>query len=360
MGKDESSFSTNAVIEVSLSAVEHNLGIIKNRLPAEQLIMGVVKANAYGHGDTAVAGFLQDRVDWFAVNSVQEGIRLREHGIKNSILVFGVPEPDFKDAFPNYNLTATVSDLSHFDLLGRGTEYHLNLDTGMGRLGILPGELSEAVDKITAHSEIRCTGLYSHFATADEPGSDLVHTQLKIFRHLQEKISQKKLIHIANSGGIFFYPESGFDMVRAGISLYGYAPGKTQIEELRPALKFSTHLVQVKRLDRGETVSYGARWQADKPTNIGIIPVGYEDGISRNLTGQLNVEIEGEFYPVVGTITMNYCMVDLGADDFNTGTKVYLLNGDSLNAKKWADNLNTISYEILTGLSGSVQRIYSR
>lgn len=358
MGKSNPSVNKNAVLEISLSAIEHNLNVVKDKLPAGHPVMAVVKANAYGHGDKAVAGFLEGKVDWFAVNSIQEGIRLREHGIKSPILIFGVPETDCSDSYGNYNLTATVSDLSHFDLLENDTDYHLNIDTGMGRLGINSNEIEKVIDQIVAYPQLNCKGIYSHFATADAPGSEQVYKQLEQFKVLQKKISGEKLFHIANTGGVFFYPKTSFDMVRTGIALYGYSPGQTSIKKLQPALKFQTHFVQVKTLKEGDTVSYGARWKAKKTTNIGVIPVGYEDGIRRDLTGQLKVQIEGKLYPIVGTITMNYCMVNLGSDHFDEKTKVYLLDGKTLDAQNWASTLNTIPYEVLTSLPRSLPRVY--
>ncbi|MDZ7715717.1 MAG: alanine racemase [Balneolaceae bacterium] len=354
----DKSISHNAEITVSFSALEENLKVIRSHLGNDTKIMAVVKANAYGHGAIEVARFLADKVEWFAVNTVEEGIQLRESGIQNPILVFGVPEENHVNGYVRYNLTATISDLSHFDLLKDGANYHLNIDTGMGRLGILPSEIARSLQMVEKYDMINLTGLYTHFATADGPGSAKVEKQYQMFDELKQQFSDDILVHAANTGGIFFYPNTHFDMVRSGIGIYGYSPGETVVDGLVPVLRLRSKLVQVKTLGKGESVSYGATWTALKETNIGVIPIGYEDGIRRNLSGNLEVKIAGNKYPVIGTITMNYCMVDLGKDDYRIDTPVEILDAKALTAKKWAACLGTIPYEILTGLSEKIYRRY--
>lgn len=347
----------NAVITVSLPAIKHNLNLIKNHLPERHSIMAVVKADAYGHGAGRVARFLDEKVAMFAVNSVDEGIDLRNHGVESPILVFGVPEKPHLKLYSDSILTATISSVKHLEMLPSDIPCHLNIDTGMGRLGITPDELPQMLEKVQSYG-IRCTGAYSHFATADQPDSFYAKKQFRLFRRLTKQLPEHWTIHMANSGGILFYPQATFDMVRTGIALYGYPPGKTAVEGLKPALKFQTRLVHINRISKGHSVSYGAGWSAPKHTNIGIIPVGYQDGIPRNLTGNLEVKIEGHHFPVVGTITMNYCMVDLGDCTFEPGTLVELFDGYRLTAKTWADHLQTIPYEILTGISSKIPRKY--
>ena len=348
----------NALITVSYSALANNVRILREHLSGKQQMMAVVKANAYGHGDIKVADFLADKVEWFAVNTAEEGIRLRESGIKNPVLVFGPPEQQYVKSYIEYGLTATVSDVSHFELLLEGTNYHLNIDTGMGRLGILPEEVSEAIQKIEGSSHLNLSGLYTHFATADDPGSEMLKQQCQIFSELRPQFADDILVHAANTGGILFYPNTHFDMVRSGIGIYGYTPGETSVKGLVPALRLKSKIVQVKKLEKGQTVSYGATWTASKKTNIAIIPIGYEDGIRRNLSGSLEVKIAGKLYPVVGTITMNFCMINLGSDRYDTNTPAELLGAENLTAKNWADHLGTIPYEILTSLSKNIPRKY--
>lgn len=348
----------NVLITVSYSALENNVRIIREHLSANQQVMAVVKANAYGHGDIEVARFLADKVEWYAVNTVEEGIKLREAGISTPVLVLGVPEEIYAKDYAKYNLTSTISDLSHFELLYQGTDYHVNIDTGMGRLGILPSEISEVLQKVEKYNELNITGVYTHFATADDPGSLKVEEQLQVFEEVKEKLPDNIQYHAANSGGAFFYPGTHFDMVRSGIGIYGYSPGETEVEGLIPALTLESKIVQIKELEKGESVSYGATWTAPRKTNIGIIPIGYEDGVRRNLSDNLQVQISGKLYPVVGTVTMNFCMADLGTDFYDINTPVKLLDSKDLTAKKWADKLGTIPYEVLTSLSKSIPRRY--
>lgn len=354
---NERVISKNAKVNVLLQAIEHNLNIIKRQLPAAHPVMAVVKADAYGHGAVEVARFLDDKVAWFAVNSVEEGIALRKKKIQRPILVFGVPEPYNALCFKQYNLTATVSSTDDLDILPDETSFHLNIDTGMGRLGVSADDLPMMLEKIN-QSKAKCTGAYSHFATSDHPGSEKVKRQFSKFEKLQNEIPERWIIHLSNTGGVFNYPEAKFNMVRSGIALYGYSPGSSDIEGLQPALKFQTRLVHVKKLEKGDAVSYGATWQADTATHIGVIPVGYMDGIPRILSGKMQVKIKGHLYPVVGTITMNYCMINLGENNIQTGTPVHLIDGQDLTAKHWADATGTIPYEILTGLARTVLRQY--
>lgn len=344
----------SSIIEIDRSALLHNLEVIR-RQAGDAAVMAVVKANAYGHGLRRIAGALRGEVDAFAVNDVGEGRALREAGIHLPVLVFGAPEPRNSALYRRWNLTATVSSLRHFHILEEGTRFHLNFDTGMGRLGLSPDRSGEVKQALHRHDELHCEGVYSHFATADRPGSDFARRQFDRFRELLEGLDLDLPAHMANTGGLFFYPASRLDMVRVGISLYGYAPGDEPIGGLRPVLAWKTHLVQVKRIGRGETVSYGANWTCPENGYVGVIPVGYEDGIRRNLSGRLSIGIGSARYPVVGTVTMNYCMVWLGGDRWPEFTEVTLL-GEELDAALWARESGTIPYEILTGLPRGIPR----
>jgi alanine racemase len=320
--------------------------------------MAVVKADAYGHGATQIAAKISSTVHGFAVNSLQEGAELRKSGINSPILVFEPPAAKTTALYNEYDLTATISDLQHFRILPAKTDYHLNFDTGMGRLGFRPESASEVAKLVTKHDDLHCKGIYSHFATADEPGSPKAEEQHQVFANqICSNFPPNLLRHICNTAGIVNRPVSHFDMVRAGIGLYGYAPGGVSIPGLTPALTWKTSLVQVKRIKQGETVSYGAAWKAPEDGFCGIIPVGYADGIPRSLSGKFQVSINGETYPVVGRVTMNYCIVFLGRNRLPTGSDVFLLN-ERHTALFWANTIGTISYEILTTISPFVPRHY--
>ncbi|NGP76996.1 alanine racemase [Balneolaceae bacterium YR4-1] len=348
----------DSVITIDLSTIRHNLKVIRKLAGSDAGVMPVVKANAYGHGSVKVAEALQNEVDWFAVNSVDEGIELRDHGIDLPILVFCVPNSETANLYTNFNLTATISELSHFGFLPAGTEYHLNFDTGMGRLGIQGDRVDEAVLEMEKHSALICTGIYSHFATSDVPGSEMVEAQLKRFKKIRIRFPDHLFTHIANTGGAVFYKNTTFDLIRPGIGIYGYSPAENVIQGLKPALSWSSKLVQVNPIRKGDSVSYGAHWEAPRDGFVGVIPVGYEDGLKRVLSGKIRIGIGGKEYRQVGNITMNYCMVFLDQDRHDAGTGVELLSSSKNDLSNWAELAGTIPYEILTSLLPKIPRVY--
>ncbi len=349
---------SNSVVKVDLNKIRHNLDVIGRHLRTGVKQMAVVKADAYGHGSVEVAEAVRGKAEWLAVNELAEAVELREAGIMEPILVFEPPLRESAEAYKRYNLTATLSSPDHFDLLPSGTRYHLNIDTGMGRLGFLPEQLSDIKRKMEEAGELICTGIYSHFATSDEPGSPPASRQLKMFKSIRAEFEPELLTHMCNTGGSVFYPEAQFDMVRSGIGMYGYPPGPVQIPGLQPALAWHTQLMHVKKVKKGAAISYGAVWTASEDSYIGILPVGYADGIRRNLTGKLEVRAGTSICPVVGRITMNYCMVLLGKH-LPPDDRVEILDGETLTASTWSDHLKTIPYEILTGISPYIPRMYS-
>ena len=345
-------------LEISRRKLVHNLEVLKKRLRPGTNIMAVVKANAYGHGAVEVARTIQEHVYGFAVNDVDEGIELREGSIRKPILVFGTPTPDTAPAYSEYNLAATVSAPGHFDILEKGTRFHLNIDTGMRRLGFDYKQVSEVDNLVKTYGDLTCEGIYSHFATAEDPGSDFAQQQIERFDAVRSHFPDEWITHMGNTGGTVFYPDAHYDMVRIGIGMYGYRPGKTKIEELKPVLEWKSTLVQVKKIKKGDSVSYGARWTCPQDGYIGVFPAGYEEGIPKILTGNLEVGVEGETVQVVGAVTMNYTMVYFIKRKPETGMQVEILGPGALDARAWARRAQTIPYEILTGLSGRLPREY--
>ena len=349
--------SEDSIITISLETIAENLKILKSYCAPNVQQMAVVKANAYGHGLVPVAKSICEQVQWFAVNHIQEAVELRKNGIENPVLVFGVPTPNNAELYTKYAITATVSAIRHFDILEDGTDYHLNFDTGMGRLGFQPEQVEAVKEHVGNNSVISCTGIYSHFATADEPGSQKAKEQLRRFKKIRSFFPDNLLTHMCNTAATVQCRDAHFDLVRNGIGMYGYAPGRIEINDLEPALHWQTKLVQVNKIKKSEAVSYGATWTARAEGYVGVIPVGYSDGIPRLLSGNFRVLIEGRAYPVVGTVTMNYCMVWLGNEKKEVGTSVQLLSRQS-SAKDWAQATGTIAYEILARLPASVPRTY--
>jgi alanine racemase len=344
-------------IVVHTGNIRHNIGVLAGKTARDVMKMAVVKADAYGHGAVTVAQIAEDVVDWFGVASVEEAMELRDARITKPILVFGVPGVHNASIYDRYNLTAVVSHPGQLGILSPGTRYHLGFDTGMGRLGILPEQAADVLEAIKKADHLVPEGIMSHFATADEPGSKKAAAQLEAFRSLRAQFPEHLITHMANSGGIFHYPGSHFDMVRHGISMYGYSPGTTAVVGLKPALSWEAAVVQCRKIKRGETVSYGARWQAPEDGYLLTIPAGYDDGIPRLLSGKFSVTVNGIEMPQTGTVTMDYIMVfSKQPVDIERAVAV-LLDTNGRDAGTWAEITGTISYEILCGISRKVKRL---
>lgn len=347
----------NSILEIDLETVSQNVEILKSYCNQSVKTLAVVKADAYGHGAVEVVQKIGAQVDWLAVNNVQEAVELREHDVSHPILVFEPPNSKTAAIYQAYNLTATVSEEAHFDLLKQGTEYHLLFDTGMGRLGFSPALVQKVRKLKESHADITCTGIYSHFANADALQSPTLNRQYKLFDKICESFKDELITHICNTGGIAQLPEAHCDMVRAGIGIYGYGPGQVEIEGLQPLMQWKTSLVQVKPIKKGDRVSYGSTWECPKDGYLGVLPVGFEDGLPRRLSGHLQVKIDGKYYSTAGIITMNYTMVYLKNNQLETGTEVLLL-GDESSAGSWAHQLGTIPYEIMVSISPKIPRLY--
>lgn len=348
---------TNAVVTIDLGKLKRNVALLSARQSEEMDLMGVIKADAYGHGAIEVARSLEPMMDAFAVNDIQEAIVLREAGIRHPILVFGPPDPRQSKKYAHFSITATVSAKEHFPLLPPGTQYHLNFDTGMNRMGFEPHQANQVRQLVEEHKNLDCTGIYSHFATADAPDSAMVYRQQARFSEVRKRFPPRLQAHISNTGGTLFYPFDHYAMGRLGIGMYGYSPGKETCSGLQPVMELSSHLVAVKPVKAGDPVSYGATWKAPADGYLGVVPVGYVDGLRRGLSGQLSVRIEETDYEVAGIITMNYCMIYLGNDRYPLGTEVNLLR-KNCDAGDWAQQAGTIPYEILTGISRDLPRKY--
>lgn len=348
---------SNSTLIVDLSRIKANIETLSSFVHENTRIMAVVKSDAYGHGAVEVAKAIQPQIGAFAVNDIEEGIELRKNNITKPILVFAVPEKYFVSQYRVHNLTATVSSREHFEWLPHGTSYHLNFDTGMGRLGLRPEEAEEVAALAAEHTEIFCTGIYTHLATADTPNSERVLRQYEEFKKIRSYFPDKLNSHIANTGALAFYDAKQFNIVRLGIGIYGYPPGERKIKGIRPTLYWKSRMVQTNSIEADNKVSYGANWKAPHDGYIGVIPVGYDDGLKRSLSHKLTVSIAGKMYDIVGTITMNYCMVFLKRDYYKPGTEVKLLF-EGNNAVDCAHKIDTIPYEILTSINPKIPRSY--
>ncbi len=322
--------------------------------------MAVVKADAYGHGAAEVCRTVGRFYDRFAVANVTEAVELRKSGVTHPILVFGVPTSRMAKAYKEFDLTAVISANDHFELLEPGTTCHVEIDTGMGRLGMSVNRLEELRDKVDAFSggekKLHIEGIMTHFATADEKDTRYIEHQKEQIGRLRSVFNNVLPVHAANSAASLAHPDTHFDMVRHGIALYGYDPSPDPGTGLHPAMKWKSSVAQCKKIRKGESISYGATWQAPEDGYYAVVPAGYADGYRRNLSGMMPVLIEGNWYRQVGRVTMDYVMIWLGKDAHEPGTEVLLMGGERNHAGLWAEAMDTIPYEICCGIHPKVPR----
>lgn len=362
--------------EVDLSKIGHNVSEIRNLIQKNVRIMGVVKANAYGHGMIEVAQYLESNsIDMLGVAFTQEAVALRNAGITTPILVFyGAREEEYP-YYPAWDLEMTIPSLEALETVneylastGNTIRAHLKIDTGMGRVGIQYRETSRAIQSISRMKNIEPVGLYSHLATSEGDDPDYVFLQLERFESVLTVAKKQGVefehIHLANSGGIIHYPQTYYTMVRPGIMLYGYPPGESIPDtlHLQQPLSLRSAITLIKRVEKGVSISYSRRYTTASPTHIGTIPIGYADGFNRLLTNNADVLIHGKIFRQVGTVCMDQIMVDLGDDNsISIGDEVILLGTsgeETITAWDIAARTGTIPYEILCGLSARIPRIY--
>ena len=360
--------------EIDLSAIRHNVGVMRERLAPGVGFLAVVKADGYGHGAVPVARAALDAgADMLAVAIPEEGIALRRAGIDAPILVLGGIDPQAASAVVQAGLTQAVFDGERIRALaqaaracGRCARVHLKLDTGMGRIGVQTPEQARAMTELIDSLEgIELTGCFTHMATADEEDSTGTLAQLQRFGAMCDAVAQAHpapiVRHAANTASIFCYPQAHMDMVRGGIALYGYPP-VPQAKGLRPAMRWVTRGVYVKTIAPGERVSYGGLFTAQRDTVVMTVPVGYADGYRRALTGKGCVLVRGRRAPILGRVCMDQIMVDVtDIPGAQAGDEVVLLGAqgsECIDADEMAAWIGTISYEVLCSPSPRVPRVH--
>ena len=365
------------VAEIHLENLAYNLRRICERVKPCK-VMAVVKADAYGHGAVQVTNrLIEEGVQYFAVARIAEALELRHAGIDKAILIFGTLFDDQIENALAYDVRITVTDPRDIERIsriaarmGKIAIVHFNADTGMGRVGIQSDQAVEEVVRLYQNQNIRLEGIYSHFATSDTSNKAYAHLQLDRFRKLINDLRGHNIIipfmHMANGGAILDIPEAcqyPFNLVRAGIILYGQYPSLETSESiaLKQVMALKTRVSLVRRLPEGTCISYGCRYTTSRETQIAVLPIGYADGIHRSFTNKAHVLIKGKLYPMVGTVTMDQIMVDVGDDEVAAGDMV-LIWGDSpqgdIRASRLAEEVGTISYELCCSVSKRVPRIY--
>lgn len=374
--------STNGVVrptqvEVDLDQLTRNYEAIRHAV-APARVMAILKANAYGHGLVEVARHMEQiGAPYLGVAYLEEGILLREAGVRAPILVLGGILENQVPLFVRHNLTLTASSVEKLTqieqaaaAMGQRARVHLKIDTGMERIGVhyYSAETLLAAALTCTHCDVE--GIYTHFANAD--AADLTHAQQQLRRfqavldfYQRQGVARPSLVHMANSGGILQLPESHFDMVRAGILLYGVYPSAeaSRTVAVRPSLSWKSRVVYFKVVKPGHPVSYGSTWQSDRMVRVVTVPVGYGDGYFRGMSSHAEVIIRGKRYPVVGRICMDQMMVNIEWDSAYNNDEVVLVGaaGDTAIAvEELAEWAQTIPYEILTNINTRVPRVYKR
>ena len=356
-----------AEVIVDLDAIAHNVRLFADRAAAsgaETLV--AVKADAYGHGAVRVADTaLRAGATWLGSCSLAEALALRDAGLTGRILAWlDLPTVDYGPGI-TADIDLSIASVDALDTMldavhrtHRKARVHLKIDTGLSRGGAVPDQWPALVERaVAAHraGDIEIVAVWSHLACADEPGHPSIDGQAKRFEWAYQLLVEHGLHpmrHLANSAATLTRPDLHFDLVRIGIGAYGLNPVPQQ-EDLRPAMSFHSSIAFTKRVPAGESVSYGHTWTAEKETTLALIPVGYADGVPRGLSGRFDVWIAGERRPVVGRVSMDQIVADLGDADLAPGEPVLLFGDGSRGeptAREWADTLGTIDYEIVTGM----------
>jgi alanine racemase len=366
-----------AWVEVDLDAIAGNVRTLTAEVAPARLL-AVVKADAYGHGAVPVAReALRAGAAWLGVALVEEALELREAGVSAPLLVLSEPHPAAADACAANAVAVTICTRAAVRAFGtagrragRPVTAHLKVDTGMHRQGCAPAELPDLVAAVLAEPGLEVEGLWSHFAVADEAAKTATtDAQLALFREALAAARrcglEPRWRHLANSAGATVRDDARFDLVRAGIELYGLAPSPELAGDvrarLRPALALRAAVSALRTVQAGERVSYGHRWQARRPSRIATLPVGYADGVRRGLSGRIRVRLGERNLPQVGTVTMDQIMVDVDDMDVEVGQVATLL-GDPARGEpgvgEWAAVLDTIDYEVTCGLASRLPRVH--
>lgn len=363
--------------EINLDNICENIKRTREIIQSDTKIMAIIKADGYGHGALPIAKALEPLVDAYGISIVEEGIELRDAGITKPILVLGYAPEQLYDSLLQYDIMPAVCDYAMAEKmsakaveLGKTLKVHIKLDTGMSRIGFLPGE--ESVKRIVAVSKLpnlEIDGVFSHFSKADEVDKTFSKEQLSKFMKMTEAIEAAGVAlpvkHISNSAGIIELPEANLNMVRSGISTYGMYPSEDVNKErlpLKPAMSLYAYVTMVKELEAGVPVGYGGTYVTSGKTKVATIPAGYGDGYPRALSNQGRVIIHGQYAPIIGRVCMDQFMVDVtGIDNVRTGDRVVLVGreGDKAITLEEIGNMSaSFNYEAACDVGKRIPRVY--
>lgn len=369
--------------EVSLDNLEHNYRAIKNHIPEGCRFLGVMKADAYGHGAVPLSHALCELgAEYLAVSNLEEAIQLRRGGVRAPMLILGYTPASFADTMVFMDITQEVHSLEYakeLDTALAGTNYilnvHLKLDTGMTRIGFFAYDHERTLPElleVCGLPHLHVEGVFTHFCVADSKAPEdeaFTRTQYARFTAMLDALAahgiRPELRHCASSGATILYPELALDMVRPGIATYGHAPSEDAegILDLRPLMTVRTTVAQLREIPAGTSISYGRTYTAERDMRVAVLPIGYADGLLRGLSGKVSFRIRERMARSVGRICMDMCMVDVSEiPGIRVGDEAALFGYDTdgtlLPCERIAQQAGTISYEILCGISKRIPRIY--
>lgn len=364
-------------VDINLDHLAHNMREVRRVTSSKTLISAVIKADGYGHGALYIAQTLLDNgADRFAVATLSEAIQLRNAFRSTEIMVLGYTPNELIEGSINNDIIQTVYSFEQAEIFNRiaasldkTLKVHIKLDTGMRRIGMsISEDTITDILKMSALPNLEIEGIFTHFAVADEIDKTFTIEQVKRFKYVVETLETKGLTipikHVSNSAAIIDCPEYNFDMVRAGIMLYGLYPSpdvNKKAVDLKEAMSLKANIAQVKTIQKGEGVSYGHKYIAPADTQIATIPIGYADGFTRGLTFKAKGIVKGQIKPVVGRICMDQCMVEVDGIDIKAGDTITLFgeaDGKTISIDDYADMLGTINYEIVCMMGKRIPRRY--
>lgn len=368
--------------DISLDNLNHNYQQLRSRIPSDCRFLGVVKADAYGHGAVPISRYLTDLgAEYLAVSNIEEAAQLRHGGIRGPILILGYTPPKYAEELAKMGLRQEVHSLEYARQLNerlaglhRRLRVHIKLDTGMSRLGFFAYNHEKTVDElkeVAAMEQLLIEGVFTHFPVADSiDGADanFTHTQFERFMTMLNTLKavgiEPQIRHCCNSGASILYPEYALDMIRPGIATYGVLPSGDLrgMINLKPVMQLRSTIFQIRDFDPLITVSYGRTYTTEDPTKIAVVGIGYADGLCRSFSGGISFLLHGKRVPQIGRICMDMCMVDISrVPEAKVGDVMTVFGedgGDCIEVDSLSGRLNTIPYEILCGINKRIPRIY--
>ncbi|MGB8703823.1 MAG: alanine racemase [Gillisia sp.] len=357
------------ILEIDLGALAHNYRFMRSKIKEGVKMMGVVKAYGYGSESLEIAKKLSELgIDYLAVAYTHEGITLRKAGIEKPILVLHPQSINFEAIIenclePNLYSQFVLREFikSAEDLNQKNYPVHIKLNTGLNRLGFDPDEISSLLEKIQQTDAVKVKGIFSHLAASEDwREREFTLKQINSYREMAARLIEglrySPILHLCNTSGIFNYPEAAFDMVRTGIGLYGFGNDEGLDKQLKPIGTLKTIISQIHHLEKGDSVGYNRAFIASEKTTTATLPIGHADGINRQYgNGKAGVLINGKYAPIIGNVCMDMLMVNINGIECKEGDEVIIFGGPQ-HATDFAAKGNTISYELITGISQRVER----